>query len=100
MRDERFLLFVQTAYVHAYAYISLDLWAIRLPHIFLHYSSNVRAAEEPTYDDDIVSTRQNFLNNILRLPSWNLEEERPFSSAANISDIYELELLVWLGMTW
>ena len=67
--------------------------------IFLHYSSNVRAAEEPTYDDDIVSTRQNFLNNILRLPSWNLEEERPFSSAANISDIYELELLVWLGMT-
>lgn len=39
--------------------------------IFLHYSSNVRAAEEePTYDDDIVSTRQNFLNNILRLPSW------------------------------
>ena len=65
--------------------------------IFLHYSSNVRAAEEPTYDDDIVSTRQNFLNNILRLPSWKKDPSHLLP--ANISDIYELELLVWLGMT-
>ena len=85
--DERFLLFVQTAY----AYISPDLWVIQLP-----YSSNVRAKGANIWRWHCFHLAK--LPQYLTPASQVGAPKRPFSSAPNISDIYELQFLVgvWL----